>query len=247
MAIKIFGPTDRKDDGSPRSFKPSWSQEHAKEELRENIRHTKLMIKEGWLPDEASARVHLRQQEERLEAIESEKPKPTAAEKDWAAKYRNELGKIIADRQFTHSEMDMGFADPHEEVARMTEKTIKLDPEQAKESGVTLVNGMGSRKDCEKIYHHLSYVLGESSDTERLRRFGKTAQYSPVSQPPPIDSRLPEHYQAEVPEIASDSILEHEGKEVKVMKKKRTRKAKRKTTPRKTAVIIEKITDEGAE
>jgi len=67
----------------------------------------------------------------------------------------------------------MGFADAHEEAARMTEKRIKLDPEQAKESGVTLVDGKGSRNDAAKIYQHLSYALGESPDVERLRRTGK--------------------------------------------------------------------------
>ena len=119
------------------------------------------------------AQERVKKGKERIEEIEKGRPRLTDQQRDEVFKARKQVGKEIGDALFTHTEMDMGFADAHEEVARMTEKKIKLDPKQAKECGVTLVDGMGSRDDAAKMYQHLSYALGESPDVERLRKTGK--------------------------------------------------------------------------
>lgn len=175
MAIEIYGDIDRRADGHPRGFKPSWAEKHALENLTEEIEGTQRQLDRGLIPSSEVylAQERIRKGEERLAEIKKEKPELTDAKRDWAKKERNRLKGVIGDALFTHTEMDMGFADPHEEVARMTEKKLELDPEQAKESGVTLVDGKGSRKDAEKIFQHLSYALDESPDVERLRRAGK--------------------------------------------------------------------------
>jgi len=175
MAIKIYGDIDRRADGHPRGFKPSWAEKHALENLTEEIEGTQRQLDRGLIPSSEVylAQERIRKGKERLDVINKSKPKLSDAQKDEANKERNRVGAMISDGLFTHTEMDMGFADPHEEVARMTEKKLALDPEQAKESGVTLVDGKGSRKDAEKIFQHLSYALGESPDIEKLRKAGK--------------------------------------------------------------------------
>ncbi len=175
MAIQIYGDIDRRADGKIRSFKPSQAEHMAIENLREEIDSRQRGIKMGLIP---ASEVHLtneaiRKGKERLGEIENAVKPLTDQERDWAQKYRKQVGAEIGEKLFTHTEMDMGFADPHEEVDRMTKKTIKIDPEQAKESGVTLIDGKGSRNDAAKIFQHLSYRLGESPDIERLRKTGK--------------------------------------------------------------------------
>jgi len=172
MAIRIFGDIDRRADGRPNAFKPSWAERPAMEALKEEVESTKRALDMGRIPasEVYLAQERVRKGKERIEEIEKGKPKLSDQQRDEVAKHRKRLGNEIADTLFTHTEMDMGFADAHEEVARMTEKRINLDPEQAKESGVTLVNGMGSRDDAAKMYQHLSYALGESADIERLRK-----------------------------------------------------------------------------
>ena len=175
MAIQIFGDIDRRDDGKPRSFKPSWAEKPAMEALREDVESTKRALGMGRIPatEVYLAQERVRKGEKRIEEIEQGRPRLNDQQRDETVRYRKQLGKEIGDALFTCTEMDMGFADAHEEVERMIEKRIKIDPEQAKESGVTLVNGMGSRDDVAKIYQHLSYALGESADIERLRKTGK--------------------------------------------------------------------------
>ncbi len=175
MAIQIYGEIDRRADGKPRGFKPSWAEKPAIEALKEDIAGTERALKMGRIP---ASEVHLAEERvrkgtERLGEIEKGRPVLNDQQRDAVARERKRLSVAIGDSLFTHTEMDMGFADAHEEVARMTEKRIELDPEQAKESGVTLVNGKGSRNDAAKMYQHLSYALGESPDIERLRRTGK--------------------------------------------------------------------------
>lgn len=175
MAIKIYGDVDRREDGRPRGFKPSWAETKAIENLKEEIDSRKRQLERGLIP---SSEVHLAQEAvrkgtERLAEIEDGRPKLDDTKRDQVSKERKRLGKEIGDLLFSYTEMDMGFADPHEEVARMTEKKIKMDPEQAKECGITLINGKGSRDDAAQMFQHLSYALGESPDIERLRKTGK--------------------------------------------------------------------------
>lgn len=175
MAIKIYGDIDRRSDGKPRSYKPSWAEARAIENLQEEVDSRQRGIDMGLIPasEIPLTKAAIQKGKERLNEIKSQKPELSDSERDWVSKERKRIGAEIGDAMFTHTEMDMGFADPHEEVDRMTEKKIKLDPEQAKESGVTLVEGKGSRNDASKIYQHLSYALGESADIERLRKTGK--------------------------------------------------------------------------
>ncbi len=175
MAIKIFGDIDRRADGKIRSFKPSWAEKPAMDALKEDVESTKRALDMGRIPTSEVylAQERVRKGEKRIEEIEEGRPKLSDQERDETDKHRKRLSKEIGDSLFTHTEMDMGFADAHEEVARMTEKKIKLDPKQAEECGITLENGMGSRDDAAKMYQHLSYALGESPDIERLRKTGK--------------------------------------------------------------------------
>lgn len=174
MAVEIFGAIDRREDGRIRSFKPSWAEAHALEELQESIDSTKRQLKQGLIPpsEVPYAEARIERGEKRLKEINDSKPKLNAASKDWVSKERTRVADEIRQSMFTNTEMEAGFADPHEEAARMTEKKIPLDPEQAKACGITLVKGKGSRKDAEKMFQHLSYVLGESANVERLRKNG---------------------------------------------------------------------------
>ncbi len=178
MAIQIFGDKDsidRRADGRPNAFKPSWAEKPAMDALKEDVESTKRALDMGRIPasEVYLAEERVRKGETRIQEIEQGKPKLNDQERDETANHRKRLAKEIGDALFTHTEMDMGFADAHEEAARMTEKKMKLDPEQAKECGITLVDGKGSRDDAAKMFQHLSYALGESPDIERLRKTGK--------------------------------------------------------------------------
>ena len=245
MRTIIYGKADRFPDGRIRSGEPAHEHKHVLEELRESIRQKESNLK--YMPDESAARLRLREEKEKLEGIERDRPVYTSAERDAAAKYCNEyLIPMLKDGQLTSTQMQMPSDYAHEEFARMTEKTIPLDPEQAKECGLALVDGKGTQTDLKIMFRDLARVAGINPNTERFRSPGKTVRYDmltgEVVPPDAIDRRLPEHYQPETvaetkvdepPETVPNHTLEHRGIEVRVEKRKGGRPKGSKNKPKK--------------
>jgi len=164
-------------DGQKRiaSEMPIWYSRQMIDELSEDIRMAEFEIKSGRVKDTklGEARERLNKLQKKMDEVSESMPKLDSATKDMLAKARKDLGKEIAAKMFTRSDMKKGLADAHEEVRRSEMPSIKLSPamqEIARASNVTPVNGMVSRDQASKMWKLTSRILDENSNTEVLRR-----------------------------------------------------------------------------
>jgi len=182
--IQFFGDVDRRHkraDERIASEYPAFYFPTKLEELKENIDKTKRQISMGLIPasELPYAKAELEKSEKRLKEIKSSLPKLSGKEKDALAKVYGELGEQIADAMFTRTAMKKGLADAHEEARRMSEPIIKVGDagKMFENMGITPVDGKVSRNQASRAWKIIGKVLGESSNTESLRRDMKTGVY----------------------------------------------------------------------
>lgn len=171
--IQFFGSVDRTRDGKIKSAMPAYYNPRHVEELKEEIHQMEVAISNGYVSQGqvGDHKAKLKQKKERLDEIESSKPKLTAKQKDTLKNIHGELGEQIRDSMFTYSDMHRGTADAHKELERMKEPCIKVNPEVAEACGVRVNrNGEVSRDGATKIYQIVGRNLGENTMVERLRR-----------------------------------------------------------------------------
>lgn len=164
-------------DGKKRisSEYPIWYNRQMIDELKEDISMAEFEIKSGRIKDTqlTMARDRLKKLQERMDEVEKSQPKLEGKELDKIAKARKDLGKEIASKMYSRSDMKKGLADAHEEVRRMTDFSIPVTPDMvdvAKACNVTPVDGRVNRTQAEKMWKITGRYLDESSNTESLRR-----------------------------------------------------------------------------
>lgn len=243
MVVIIYGHNgpDRKPDGTIRSMIPAWASRAAFDNLKEEVQDLKTGMEMGLITpsEQVVTAERIKMGEKRIREINDSRPKLSPEQRDFLAKERERAGKQITNTMFTRSDMEMGFARPDKELEKWIKPTIEIDPEQAKESGIVLVNGRTGLDGAKKYYSDLSYALDEDPDPERRRRSGEKVQYVPLTQEVPAydQNKLPEYYQdktkVEVPEVKANSTFEHKGIEVQVNRKKGGRPKGSKNKPKK--------------
>jgi superfamily II RNA helicase len=167
--------TDRNGAKHISSEYPMWYNRQMLEELKEDITMAEFELKSGRIKDDKlpQARARLKSLQNKMEEVEKSMPKLQDKDVDKLAKVRKELGKEIASRMYSRSDMKKGLADAHEEVRRMETPSISLSPEMhelAAACNVKPTDGKVSRTQAEKIWKITSRYLDESSNTESLRR-----------------------------------------------------------------------------
>lgn len=174
--IEVFSKADMTDRGGVASEYPAWYFTQHKDELEEGIRYKEEQLKRGAIPESERPYMaaELDKERRRLEMIKESAPRLSGKDMDTVAKASDELGKSISESMFTRSEMKTGLADAHEEARRMSEPCIKLSGDQyvlAKKLGCRVSNdGKVSRIDAERVWKVMRRMLGETSNTESLRR-----------------------------------------------------------------------------
>ena len=176
--MRFFGEADRTKDGKIKSDYPAWYQEQHVEDLRESIKQQERSLEEGSVPPERKGqyRERLNQEKERLEQIETSKPKFAGPEKDTVSKFRKEMGDKIADAHYRRSHMEKGLVNAHEEARRMTEPCIEVkgqaEAEILKECGARITEGgKVTRTEAEKAWKITGRALGEDmTNVEVLRK-----------------------------------------------------------------------------
>lgn len=176
--IKVFSEidyTEVKGGKKLGSEYPAWYHDAMVDEIRETIRADELALERGSVPHDRKHDVKQRIQKnkERLDSILESVPSLDDKQKDLLHKMRTELGKQISSLMFTHSQMKKGLADAHQEVRRMTEKSVPVSgslAEMAEACNVRVTDGKISRKEAEKVWKICSKRLGEISNTELLRK-----------------------------------------------------------------------------
>lgn len=174
-SIEFFGKVDRDEKGNIRSTVPSWYLDQHKEELGNSIDYAENQLQRGLVP-ESEKPLHterLRQMKKKMDDINESHPRFDDNTKDFIDKSTKGLGKKITDAMFSRSDMMKGIADAHEEARRMADPCIELNKEElmlAEKAGCRVDKGRVSRTDAERMWKFGRKALGESSNTELLRR-----------------------------------------------------------------------------
>lgn len=158
---------------------PTWYNEKPYEDLKEEKEAMERAEKRGSIDGDVRPFHNMRYKQisEKVAMLEADKPNRNPEEMDKLAKMRKRLGGEIADRLHTHTQMDGGFAKPHDELKRQMTRNIKITEEDAvlaKEYGIHLDPGQDvTRTEAEKMWKCAGKELGEETMVEILRRQGK--------------------------------------------------------------------------
>ena len=172
--ISFFSEADM-NKGKIASEYPAWYFNTMIDDLKEDIRREEWNLEQNIVPRDQLPviRDRVKRLKAKLDAVEESRPQLTDIEKNKLTKTMKELGKEIAAKMFTRSQMQKGLADSHMEAKRMTDPSIPVTPEiaeVAKMCNVPIVGGKLSRKSAEKCWKILANYHGEPSNTEYLRR-----------------------------------------------------------------------------
>lgn len=176
MTVEFFGDVDKNSRGEVSSVMPAWFFDVKLDDLRETVARKKRQIENGQILPESVLLV--RQEvvdiEGKIEDIEKSKPILNTTDKDKMSKVYHALQNKIATSMPTHRDEKMGYADPREELKRMKDKHISIDPAVAKSCGMKPVKGKISGDEANKIYRMIGRVLGENENVEKIRREGRS-------------------------------------------------------------------------
>uniref|UniRef100_A0A6H1Z889 Uncharacterized protein n=1 Tax=viral metagenome TaxID=1070528 RepID=A0A6H1Z889_9ZZZZ len=178
MPIKVFGDFEKNERGKPRSDYPGWYYEGRRhlEDLEDQVRaRERALDMEAVSPEKKGEfREALKREKERLDKIRETVPKLEGEAKDRIHRLSKDLGGQISDAQYTRTDMMLGLADIHGEAERMSKKKMEIKSEDeaalAKELNIKIVDGKISRTDKERMWKVARKALGESTNTEALRR-----------------------------------------------------------------------------
>lgn len=167
--IRFFGEIDLNQYGKVGADYPSWYFPRQIESLKEDLGRMQRELDGGTvLPQNIpNLKLLINKTKEKLDKIESSKPKLTGKQIDRLSKWRREIESVISESQFTYDEMHRGTADPHEEARRMTEGIIKIDPEIARAANLKPNrNGKYSRNEAVRAWQLSGRALQEATHWE---------------------------------------------------------------------------------
>lgn len=177
--IEFFGAVDKTRDGRIASAMPAWFFDVHLEKLEESVSRKKRQVNQGQIPHDNIFMVknEIKREEDKIKEILASKPKLSGKMKDTVYQEYLSIGKQLSEHMPSRRDELMGFADPRDEMVKNTTPGITISKEMAASIGVTPTNGKISRKQATKFYKIAGKVLGENTNTEKLRREGKSESY----------------------------------------------------------------------
>jgi hypothetical protein len=173
---QIFSSLDLNDKGKVHSTYPSWYFSHMTENLKEEVNRMEYQLDNDLLPrsEVAITKDRLANKRKQLKELENSIPNIIGKDKDKVNKVREEFGDAISEAMFSRDQMRKGLADAAQELKRKTEPCIRMSPEMRKFAEACNVKistkNMVTRDGAAKVWKIASKLLGESSNTEALRR-----------------------------------------------------------------------------
>jgi len=171
--IVWFTEVDFNDKGKVASDYPAYyfDTKELKEEIRVLSENIEDDVYKGRQKRQEVAR--LKKMEDRLDKIENGRPKLEGKTKDRVVRAMHELGEQLGSSMFSYDSHWKQTADPHTVAERMVEPCIEVrDPNVAsfvKQRGFRMVGGKINQNDASIIFKTMCKLIGEPSDTDRLR------------------------------------------------------------------------------
>jgi hypothetical protein len=144
-------------------------------EIKEEIRVLSEQLDDGVFQGKRKreAETRLLQRKDRLDKIESGRPKLEGQVKDKVVKSMNDLGDRIRGTMFSYDSHWKQTADPHDVADRMVNPCVEIKDECvasfARQRGMRIVDGKINQNDASVIFKTMCKLVGEPSDTDRLR------------------------------------------------------------------------------
>ena len=179
MAIEFFGNVDKNSKGEIASDLPAWYFDFHLSELEESVSKKKRQIERGQILPESVFNVQneIKSKEVRIKEIQASKPKLVGGQKDKVSKAYFSLKNEIANSMPTKLENMEGYTNPREELKRMKDFHIKVDPEIAKACNVKMERGKVTGDGADRIFKMSGRLLGENENIEKIRREGQSEAY----------------------------------------------------------------------
>ena len=201
QGLVFFGAVDRRgrtENGQIASALPAWYFDEAIDELKESVASTERSLERGTIPADSipTARARLARDKQRLNEIESTRPKPNHKQLIWLRQKQKELESEISSSMFSKEEMRTGDASPHEELRRAKSPNIKIDHELARLIGLKPKQGKVSRDDAIRALKPINKLLGDPTDAEYLRKDFRTYRTQRVT---PFVGQEPDRFAPEPP------------------------------------------------
>lgn len=114
--------------------------------------------------------------ETKIKEIEESKPKLNGAQTNFLKRAVSELEGNISSSMFDYDSMMTGEASPHSELERQMNPCIPIDGRLARALYMKPVKGKVSRDDATRAMQICNKLLGENSNSERLRPRGTTCR-----------------------------------------------------------------------
>jgi len=172
--ISFFGEIDLNDQGKIKSDMPAWYLERQIDEMEEGVSRKERMLKMGTVDPEVAPRMReeVKAERKKLEMIKGGRPNLTGTRKDTCFKVWENLGRQIGDSMPTRKQAKDGLVNPYDEMKRLKNKHITVNPEIAAACGVTPHQGKITGDEANKCYQILGKALGENTSVEALRKDG---------------------------------------------------------------------------
>jgi len=170
--IQFFGEVDLNDDGEIRSDMPAWYLEPHIDYMEEDISRKETALAQNRIVADQVPMVkeEIKQERKRLSEIKNSKPVLNDVQKDRCARAYESLKHQISDSMPTRKQAKDGLVNPYDEMKRLKEKHITIEPALAKSLGVKTDHGKITGDAANKCFQILGKVLGEPTNPETLRR-----------------------------------------------------------------------------
>jgi len=181
--IRFFGEVDLDRDGKITSDMPAWYFERHIDEMEEGILRKENQLARGAIAADNVPMIkeEIKAEKAKLRKIKESKPTLTGNQVDRCWRVYKSLTEQIQASMPTRKQSKDGLVNPYDELKRLKQKHIKIDPEIAKACGVKAVQGKISGDEANKCYQIIGRTLGENTNVEALRRDGNTEAYHTIN------------------------------------------------------------------
>ena len=170
--IQFFGEVDLNKEGGIKSDMPSWYLEPHIDYMEEDIKRKETSLAQNRISSDRvpAMREEIKRERARIDEIKASKPVLNDAQKDRCARAYESLKHQISDSMPTRKQARDGLVNPYDEMRRLKDKRITIEPALAKSLGVKTDHGKITGDAANKCFQILGKVLGEPTNPETLRR-----------------------------------------------------------------------------
>jgi tellurite resistance protein len=177
--IQFFGEVDLSKEGKIISDMPAWYFDVHIADLEEGVAKKERALERGTVKADQipMIREQVKAEREKLKLIERSRPNLNSTQENMCYKVYQNLERQIKDSMPTRKQAKDGLVNPQQELKRLKEKHITINPEVAAACGVHASRGKVTGDEANKCYQILGRALKSNTNVEALRKDGNSEAY----------------------------------------------------------------------